>query len=98
METLYLLGSMLYLLELYSGVLLPQLKEGEEEGVGGRVSASQLKEKLVDTLLRAGRKEPLRQSRCVCVLEVYGFLVLYSSLSAWVRLLYCWGAVSFQLL
>lgn len=64
METLYLLGSMLYLLELYSDVLLPQLKEGEEE-VGEGVLGSRLKEKLVDTVFKAGRKEPLRQSRWV---------------------------------
>ena len=67
LETLYLFGSMIYLLELYSNVLLPQLGTGEGQGNG--VLGSQLKEKLVETLFKAARKEPLRQSRyaCVCV-------------------------------
>ena len=56
METLYLLGSMLYLLELYYNMWLPQLG-------GEKVLGIQLKEKLVDALFMAAKKEPQRTSR-----------------------------------
>ena len=59
-ETLCLLGSTPYLLDLYSDMPLPQPGAAGEEGT---VTGSQLKEKLVDTLFMAARKEPLRYSR-----------------------------------
>ena len=60
-ETLCLLGSTPYLLDLYSDMPLPRPGAGEE----GLVTGTQLKEKFIDILFMAARKEPLRSSRYV---------------------------------
>jgi len=63
-EAMFLLGSMLYLPDLYPSVLLPGVGEGDV------VMGAQLKEKLVDTLFHAARKEPTRISRCLALYQV----------------------------
>ena len=66
-ECLVLLGSMLCLPELYGSVVLPVVDGGEggEGGEGGRsgVVGLDLKEKLIDILFHAAKKEPTRISR-----------------------------------
>ena len=70
-ETLCLLGSTPYLLDLYSDMLLPRPGEGGAAREEGLVTGSQLKEKFINVLFMAARKEPLRYSRYVTHIAAY---------------------------
>ena len=67
-EALILLGSLLYLPDLYSDVVLPTLDDQEAAGPG--VKGEELKEKLVDILFHAAVKEPTRISRCIALYQI----------------------------
>lgn len=77
-EALYLLGSLLYLPDLYSSHPLPSLEGGSR---GNTEGAEELEERIVEILFGAARTEKSRISRCVA-LYLVGTLVfseLYSN-------------------
>ena len=73
-EALYMLGSLLYLPDLYSDYPLPVLvEEGSEEKREG-LQGGELKERIVNILFLAATRESSRISRCIA-LYLVGTLV-----------------------
>ena len=95
-EALHLLGSMLFLPELYSDDFVPNLSSSTS-GVGGEVGGAnvgvattrssskgvrgkELREKIIDILFESAKKEPMRICRCAALYQL-GMLI-YSELTS----------------
>ena len=94
-EALHLLGSMLFLPELYSNASIPDLsvalcktRIGERGAMGGVSSVGlavktigvELREKIIGILFESAKKEPMRIGRCVALYQL-GMLA-YSELKS----------------